>query len=805
MITETTAASDGPTVFAQCRQRVADRLERVVAEALSKVAGEMETAAERSGSYRDRQSLFGAAALLRIEYRTRLARVIPAFEARVDRCLDIGRMAATEREALALLADEEVEAEILVGDVARTAIEQLGEEYSQFCDRVAALVPRNWDDDAFHPLGARTLASAAVSAFKGAAESGSSKAALREAAAARLADALVDVIHDANRFLRDQGVEPRRAAPVAARATDVVEPQGVGPSEPAAVQTPPASEAEAVEPAMTVRSESPRPPVGSEGADVIDRNAAMVGQVTDAARVLRTSALAESEKGNKLPVLPTLQPVVELERDAVAFAHSVGAMPYSRDARREFFGNVRQRMQTAGAPTGQVAVVGVVAALFDYVIDERRLPEAAKPLVWRLQQPAVALAMLDNEYLGEEPRSLRRLIENFGAIATAFSDEMERGGDLHRRMDTVVRAVEVVASVLQTRSAVIARHVDKEYERASRNVAQLIERVAQERTSLESTPERRNRRDYARRPSREREREVTDQIVKMLQDRLERFQVPESVREFVLNVWLRQLRSAVLRDGEESGDFKVALQTVDDLLWSLDTTQERQSRRELAQRIPPLIRLLTRGLAQMGARDEEFKPFFDELFLMHLRKMQGRGRRSAGEGRPGRRRNRDANPRSPTVPVLRNEVRATPAPEAAPPAPGTGEDGDTATAVAPRTLTRVAEAPTVEPAATRAEDAGEGRMLQVLNSLDLSDVPRRPVADATPVEEALERLGRGDWVELRVRENRNVLAKVAWVNTRRTVLLMVRHPDRKAMSLRIMDLRQRLQDGRARLVRESRK
>ncbi len=803
MTFETTDAGDGPTVFAQCRQRVAERLERVVAEALSKVAGEMETAAERSGSYRDRQSLFGAAALLRIEYRTRLARVIPAFEARVDRCLDIGRIAATEREALALLADEEVEAEILVGDVARGAIEQLGAEYSQFCDRVAALVPRNWDDDAFHPLGARTLASAAVSAVKGAAESGASKAALREAATARLADALVDVVHDANRFLRDQGVEPRRAPTT--QATEPVSPEAVVAAEPERITSPAASEPDAVEPSAVVPAESPTTPAGTEGTDVIDRSAAIAAQASDAARTLRTSALADAEKGNKLPVLPTLQPVVELERDAVAFAHSVGAMPYSRDARREFFGNVRQRMQAAGAPTGQVAVVGVVAALFDYVIDERRLPEAAKPLVWRLQQPAVALAMLDNEYLGEEPRSLRRLIENFGAIATAFSDEMERGGDLHRRMDTVVRAVEVVASVLQTRSAVIARHVDKEYERASRNVAQLIERVAQERTSLESTPERRNRRDYARRPSREREREVTDQIVKMLQDRLERFQVPESVREFVLNVWLRQLRSAVLRDGEESGDFKVALQTVDDLLWSLDTTQERQSRRELAQRIPPLIRLLTRGLAQMGARDEEFKPFFDELFLMHLRKMQGRGRRGAGEGRSSRRRTRDANPPSPTVPVLRNEVRASSASEAPPPVPGTGEDGDTATAVAPRTLTRAAEAPTVAPAATRAEDAGEGRMLQVLNSLDLSDVPRRPVADATPVEEALERLGRGDWVELRVRENRNVLAKVAWVNTRRTVLLMVRHPDRKAMSLRIMDLRQRLQDGRARLVRESRK
>ncbi len=112
----------------------------------------------------------------------------------------------------------------------------------------------------------------------------------------------------------------------------------------------------------------------------------------------------------------------------------------------------------------------------------------------------------------------------------------------------------------------------------------------------------------------------------MLEQRLERYDVPESVREFVLNVWLRHLRTAVLRDGEESGEFKVSLQVVDDLLWSLDRPKERQSRRQLAQKIPPLIRLLTQGLRAIGAKDEEFKPFFDELFLIHLRKMQRRAR-----------------------------------------------------------------------------------------------------------------------------------------------------------------------------------
>lgn len=51
----------------------------------------------------------------------------------------------------------------------------------------------------------------------------------------------------------------------------------------------------------------------------------------------------------------------------------------------------------------------------------------------------------------------------------------------------MVRAVEIVAGALQTRSAVMARQVEHEYTRAARNVTQLIERLVRERSDLEST------------------------------------------------------------------------------------------------------------------------------------------------------------------------------------------------------------------------------------------------------------------------------------------------------------------------------
>lgn len=328
-----------------------------------------------------------------------------------------------------------------------------------------------------------------------------------------------------------------------------------------------------------------------------------------------------------------LEAFVQCEHEAVAFARAVDLAPYSREARHEFFARSRRTLQQAAASTTQLAILDIVASMFDYAIDHERMPAPAEPLIWRLQRPVIMLALLDSGYLGEEPRSLRRLVEHLAAISVAFAEDLSRGSELHRRLETVVHAVETVAEALHTRAAAIARQAELEYLRAAEQVGQLVEGITRERLSLEATPHHRNRRDYSRRPGAERERAVTERIRELIGERL-RSHVPDSVREFLFEVWLRHLRTAALRNGEESSEFRVAMQVVDDLIWSLEPHQAG-SRQALAERIPPLIGLLTRGLREIGARDDEYRAFFDELFLIHLRRMRGGNQRPPGASASG--------------------------------------------------------------------------------------------------------------------------------------------------------------------------
>jgi|GEM_PF-5595773 len=197
-------------------------------------------------------------------------------------------------------------------------------------------------------------------------------------------------------------------------------------------------------------------------------------------RELGQSVLAHSRAGSGLTLVSSLYPVADMERDAQQFAHAVGELAYSRDCRARYFEQIREKLDGVGAAPTQLALVDLVNAMFNYAIDDRRLTDSAKPLVWRLQQPVLMLTLLDSAYMSDARRSLRGLVENFGAIANAFGDDLTRGTELYRRLETVVRALEVISNVLYLRGNVLARQVEIEFDRASGGIAQLVERIERE-------------------------------------------------------------------------------------------------------------------------------------------------------------------------------------------------------------------------------------------------------------------------------------------------------------------------------------
>lgn len=395
----------------------------------------------------------------------------------------------------------------------------------------------------------------------------------------------------------------------------------------------------------------------------------------------------------------------------------------------------RQRLQQAGVDPVRLGGFDLVQAAFEWLSASGTIPAAVQPLVGRLQYPFTILATLDPAYLSDEQRSLRRLLAALSDAARHAPDQLAPGGPLLDRLETAVRAIEVMAQQVQTRTRVLSEQFERELRRTAQGVSAVLGSLERETDQLQGAGGKANRRDLRRRPSPEREAAVTEAINALIADKIGAQPLPESVRQFLETVWVRHLRSAVLRDGPEGEQFHAALQAVDDLIWSLDAGGSAPGRAQLARCIPSLVQTLTLGARSAGLSDEDIQPFLDELFLAHLQRM----RRSSAAGVA----------HAPLSQTPYSEVRPTPVPQ------GTGMP-----------------------------------LVRILRETPTDDCPVH--ATPTPLEagEVFTVLKAGDWIQLETGGMPSRL-KVAWLNADRSVVLLIRDRDRKAVSLRGQDLQER--------------
>ncbi len=602
------------SLFSESRERMASALGDAVKRLLPTLLMVLSRNAERAIDLKARVELQEAHHELHLRNGKLTKDVVKRFNELVFKRLEIESSSPREDLAgglLALLPEADLDEQIYADDLAQRIRAAGGEEYAALIHRAHVLTGFSHQEDRC-PLSAGIFAAALIQALRSVTKDRLVWAALRPELSIDFPNDLAIAMADVNDYLRANKVladMPRFIAKV-----EVTKPRFEPIEQQSAANATPQNSPQSA----SINSSSQ----ASTGNLMLRANSA-VDQALSAARSASPHTLHHAEKPVQRAMMASrMIPIAGLEAEGTAFANSVSLPAYSRAAREQFFVKLRQAIPKQQLDSSQGAVIDVVQSMFDYAVDDNQVPDAARPLLWRLQLPSVVLSLLDARYLGDQPNSVRRLIENLSAIVMAFPDDVFKGSELFTRLETAVRAVEVVAHTLQTRAGVLADMLNKQFNESAKGIAMIGQSVKAQLQSLESMPERRNRRDYRRRPSREAEAEITEKLNQLLTQKLAGKELPDSVRHFLNTVWMRRLRTTALRDGQESQEFLVSLQIVDDLLWSLSDKNKRAERQQLAVQIPPLIKQLTNGVRSVGIDEKEFDSFFDELFLIHLRRMQ---------------------------------------------------------------------------------------------------------------------------------------------------------------------------------------
>jgi hypothetical protein len=274
---------------------------------------------------------------------------------------------------------------------------------------------------------------------------------------------------------------------------------------------------------------------------------------------------------------------------------------------------LEQLLGRASAKSGKARVVGevdedvinLVSMLFEFILDDRTLPDSLKALIARLQIPMLKVAVLDKAFFSRGTHPARRLLNEIASAAMGWSgQDDEQRGSLYQRIEQVVQRL-------------LNDFVDD---------PAIFSELLTEFTAF--TGDERRRSDLLEQRTRDAEEGraksemARQQVEQALNQRLLGKTLPEVVVRLLQEAWSKVLMLACLKHGAESAEWQAVLATMDDLVWSVEPHEDAQARMRLLELVPGLLKALREGMASAAVDPFVTSEYFAQLEALHVQAFQ---------------------------------------------------------------------------------------------------------------------------------------------------------------------------------------
>ncbi|MCZ4126328.1 DUF1631 domain-containing protein [Stutzerimonas balearica] len=272
-----------------------------------------------------------------------------------------------------------------------------------------------------------------------------------------------------------------------------------------------------------------------------------------------------------------------------------------------------QLLERVSAKSGKSRVVGqvdedvinLVSMLFEFILDDRNLPDSLKALIGRLQIPLLKVAVIDKTFFSRGSHPARRLLNEIASAAMGWGDQDEA------QRDSLYQKIEQVVSRLQndfTDDPIIFAEL----------LADFLAFLGDERRRSELLEQRTRDAEEGRAKA-----ELARQEVEFaLNERLLGKTLPEVVVRLLQEAWSKVLLLTCLKHGTQSEQWQAALDTMDELIWSVTPHEDAESRARMLQVVPDLLKALREGLTSAAFDPFSTGHFFTELEALHLRTLE---------------------------------------------------------------------------------------------------------------------------------------------------------------------------------------
>ncbi len=573
-----------------CREIVVSRMSRAIAEALEKMSDELTALALKKTRREEQGVLLEAVSLVRqnrpeIELRFRRA-FVDVFEHRMYSRSVSGTAGLDPDSELALVDDTEIESRIALTRIVHRANSKLDpDEVLGVRARLAALVERDWFEEDMHPASPEAVFEALRTALDKLAPSAEIKSALLDAFEPYVSASLNGIYANVNETLRTNRVLPR------------IKPRAIVTRSPA-------------KPDGAARPATPAPGGASAAGAGVGAGSDFQGQVPlletfeDLLRQIQSGQGSARQAAARilsdpqgfgvadLPLPAPEPPLVEALDSLQRFA--AGEVAVSGQLLEDLLEQARDK----GSALDQLTVE-IVSMVFDYIYQDRHLPDLVKQQLLRLQVVAVKAALLDRSFFARRQHPMRRLIDRISEITTDPDSDVAQDAPLMTGLrevsDRILSEFERDLTIFEDALQRIDLIAFAEAERRATRLAELTREGERAETLAVAV-------DAAR----------SEILARCAED------TPEFVREFLRIWWAQVMANVRTRPHAPPADWDEALALGEELLWSVAAKTPEEIPR-LASLLPKLIGGMMRGLQTTDITREDREKFFNGLLQWHTR------------------------------------------------------------------------------------------------------------------------------------------------------------------------------------------
>ena len=255
----------------------------------------------------------------------------------------------------------------------------------------------------------------------------------------------------------------------------------------------------------------------------------------------------------------------------------------------------------AASPLDAV-LVDAVAMLFDVVFDDAAIPDHLKAQIARLQIPVLKAAMLDRNFFSQSKHPVRRMLDAIATLAVHLPDNEAGNARLEAISQVVSRVLECfeqdigvfdsAAAELEAMGSLLENTLE---EIVDAGLQQDIAQIGQsERAELAPVI-------------------VHDFINRALKDQ----PVVDALREFLRRDWAQLLTVDYVNEGEQGAHFNSHVETMRELVWSVQSKADMDARLMLVRILPGLLKRLREGVAEIDLPQKLSDRFFATLVILH--------------------------------------------------------------------------------------------------------------------------------------------------------------------------------------------